>query len=181
MPPQCAVDGTCSRGAYSIQSCFLRHAAYITSFFSSRQQGVGFVGCGLTPHLLCEGATDTHSPCEPRPSPTSACHPSARVYHRDSSRSITGNSDGPPRTVDADAEDALPREDEIHRLARFQVHGLTIAFRSSPSISPSISAHASGSGSGSAYGEGHTADRNQAHRYMRLHTQAHVPSNINTF
>ncbi|KAJ7818630.1 hypothetical protein B0H13DRAFT_2132789 [Mycena leptocephala] len=60
-PPQCTVDGSCSGGAYSIQSCLLRHAAYITSFFSSRHQGVDLVRCGLTPHLLCEGATDrTH-------------------------------------------------------------------------------------------------------------------------
>ncbi|KAJ7934193.1 hypothetical protein B0H13DRAFT_649687 [Mycena leptocephala] len=37
--------------------------------------------CGPTPHLLCEGAADTHPPCEPRASPTSAC----RFYYRGTS------------------------------------------------------------------------------------------------
>ncbi|KAJ7315586.1 hypothetical protein DFH08DRAFT_820507 [Mycena albidolilacea] len=40
--------------------------------FQLEAPGRRFVGCGLTPHLLCEGPTDTHPPCPP----------STRVYHR---------------------------------------------------------------------------------------------------
>ncbi|KAJ7079890.1 hypothetical protein C8R44DRAFT_754503 [Mycena epipterygia] len=45
----------------------------------SRHQGVDLTGYGLTPHLICEGATDhdTHPPCEPRPS--DLCMPSVRL------------------------------------------------------------------------------------------------------
>ncbi|KAJ6605902.1 hypothetical protein B0H10DRAFT_599774 [Mycena sp. CBHHK59/15] len=54
--------------------------------------------CGPTPHLLCEGAADTHPPCDPRASPTSACRPSARVYHRGTRADRPRRSGGPPST-----------------------------------------------------------------------------------
>ncbi|KAJ7789545.1 hypothetical protein B0H14DRAFT_3573372 [Mycena olivaceomarginata] len=44
-------------------SRFSRLAAYITSFFSARYQGLDRVptaGFGITPHLLCAAAADTH-------------------------------------------------------------------------------------------------------------------------
>ncbi|KAJ7891569.1 hypothetical protein B0H13DRAFT_2039206 [Mycena leptocephala] len=119
-PPQCTVDGSCSGGAYSIQSCLLRHAAYITSFFSSRHQGVDLVGCGLTPHLLCEGATDrTHhaslGPLRPLHAPASK-YERLGIFMGCTRTSVDGDACRPPDKA-VFVTSARPRSARTRRLA----------------------------------------------------------------